>query len=201
MHKLILLDSISYLSDYKLSLPLERYLQIDIDDIFVGERGTRLKVNDVDALVDAQNRLEKIVDGFKFNLGFSGKHLHKGNDEEDKGDDYLLQNAKKFRWFCHLWAHIQPHFYQNQSSLETQMQLNKEFAQTHNLQIDTTYSVAPHHSGVYPVHEQLYDAWNVFGVKVTSTEEYQHLRPARLRKGFLFRGIQVNLVKNVNPFS
>ena len=63
----------------------------------------------------------------------------------------------------------------------------------HNLQIDTTYSVAPHHSGVYPVHEPLYDAWKkVYGIKVTSTEEYPHLRPARMRKGFIHKGIQVS---------
>jgi len=52
--------------------------------------------------------------------------------------------------------------------------------------------VAPHHSGVYPVHETLYTAWkHVWNVKVTSTEEYPHLRPARLRRGFIHRGIMV----------
>lgn len=129
IHKLLLLDSISYLTNAKQSLPLERNLQIDIDDIFVGERGTRFKVNDVDSLIEAQEGFGKLVDNFKFNLGFSGKQLHKGNDEEDLGDDYLLKNADKFRWFCHMYAHSQPHLYANESALEAQMQLNKEFAQ------------------------------------------------------------------------
>lgn len=31
--------------------------------------------------------------------------------------------------------------------------------------------------------------WNI---KVTSTEEYPHLRPARLRRGFIHRGIMVS---------
>lgn len=54
------------------------------------------------------------------------------------------------------------------------------------------YAVAPHHSGVYPVHSQLYEAWkSVWGIKVTSTEEYPHLRPARYRRGFIHNGIQV----------
>ncbi|CAG2108385.1 unnamed protein product, partial [Medioppia subpectinata] len=47
VNKLLLLDSISFLSHGKLSLPLERYLLIDIDDIFVGEKGTRMKRSDV----------------------------------------------------------------------------------------------------------------------------------------------------------
>ena len=52
--------------------------------------------------------------------------------------------------------------------------------------------MSPHHSGVYPVHEQLYEAWSkVWGIKVTSTEEYPHLHPGRLRRGFVHSGIQV----------
>ena len=129
LNKLLLLDSISYLTNEKLSLPLERFLQIDIDDIFVGEQGTRLKVNDVDSLIDAQERFKEIVSDFKFNLGFSGKHFHKGNEDEDLGDDYLLKHSEKFKWFCHMYAHSQPHLYQNESALEIQMLLNKEFAQ------------------------------------------------------------------------
>lgn len=54
------------------------------------------------------------------------------------------------------------------------------------------YAVAPHHSGVYPVHSQLYEAWKaVWSIKVTSTEEYPHLRPARYRRGFTHNGIKV----------
>lgn len=55
------------------------------------------------------------------------------------------------------------------------------------------YAVAPHHSGVYPVHIQLYAAWKkVWGIQVTSTEEYPHLKPARYRKGFIHDGIMVS---------
>lgn len=54
------------------------------------------------------------------------------------------------------------------------------------------YAVAPHHSGVYPVHVQLYEAWKqVWSIKVTSTEEYPHLKPARYRRGFIHNGIMV----------
>lgn len=47
LHKLLFLDSISFLSHGKLSLPLQRYILIDIDDIFVGEKSTRMKPADV----------------------------------------------------------------------------------------------------------------------------------------------------------
>ncbi|KAJ7401657.1 hypothetical protein BTVI_93724 [Pitangus sulphuratus] len=54
------------------------------------------------------------------------------------------------------------------------------------------YAVAPHHSGVYPVHIQLYEAWKkVWHIRVTSTEEYPHLKPARYRRGFIHNGIMV----------
>ncbi|KAG0711310.1 Bifunctional heparan sulfate N-deacetylase/N-sulfotransferase [Chionoecetes opilio] len=56
------------------------------------------------------------------------------------------------------------------------------------------YSIAPHHSGVYPVHEPLYDAWKkVWNVRVTSSEEYPHLYPARLRRGFIHRNIMISI--------
>jgi hypothetical protein len=60
------------------------------------------------------------------------------------------------------------------------MELNRKWAKEKGIAVEFGYSVAPHHSGVYPAHDLLYDAWrNVWGVDVTSTEEYPHLRPAR----------------------
>lgn len=59
--------------------------------------------------------------------------------------------------------------------------------------MDMGYAVAPHHSGVYPVHLQLYKAWRrVWNIQVTSTEEYPHLKPARYRKGFVHNNIMVS---------
>lgn len=65
--------------------------------------------------------------------------------------------------------------------------------QEHGIPTDMGYAVAPHHSGVYPVHVQLYEAWKqVWGIRVTSTEEYPHLKPARYRRGFIHNGIMVS---------
>lgn len=65
--------------------------------------------------------------------------------------------------------------------------------QEHGIPTDMGYAVAPHHSGVYPVHVQLYEAWKqVWSIRVTSTEEYPHLKPARYRRGFVHNGIMVS---------
>lgn len=79
--------------------------------------------------------------------------------------------------------------------------------QEHGIPTDMGYAVAPHHSGVYPVHVQLYEAWKqVWSIKVTSTEEYPHLKPARYRRGFIHNGIMVGgqalslvLLSSVSP--
>ncbi|XP_062909118.1 bifunctional heparan sulfate N-deacetylase/N-sulfotransferase 1b [Mobula hypostoma] len=192
LHKLIFVDAVSFLTGKRLSLSLDRYILVDIDDIFVGKEGTRMKAEDVKALLEAQNQLRVHVPNFTFNLGFSGKFYYTGTDEEDKGDNLLLSNVKEFWWFPHMWSHMQPHLFHNQSVLIEQMLLNKQFAVEHGIPTDMGYAVAPHHSGVYPVHLQLYEAWKqVWGMKVTSTEEYPHLKPARYRRGFKHNGIMV----------
>lgn len=192
LHKLVFVDAIAYLTGRRLCLSLDRHILVDVDDIFVGKEGTRMKVSDVEALLNTQNKLRVLVPNFTFNLGFSGKFYHTGTDEEDRGDDMLLEHRMDFWWFPHMWSHMQPHLFHNVSVLADQMRLNKVFAQEHGIPTDMGYAVAPHHSGVYPVHSQLYEAWkSVWGIKVTSTEEYPHLRPARYRRGFMHNGIQV----------
>uniref|UniRef100_A0A674DEU6 [heparan sulfate]-glucosamine N-sulfotransferase n=1 Tax=Salmo trutta TaxID=8032 RepID=A0A674DEU6_SALTR len=191
LHKLVFVDAIAYLTGKRLCLSLERHLLVDVDDIFVGKEGTRMKVTDVEALLKTQNKLRMLVPNFTFNLGFSGKFYHTGEDSE-LDDDMLLRHRKEFWWFPHMWSHMQPHLFHNVSVLAEQMRLNMLFAQEHGIPTDMGYAVAPHHSGVYPVHSQLYEAWkSVWGIKVTSTEEYPHLRPARYRRGFIHNGIQV----------
>ncbi|XP_043917596.1 bifunctional heparan sulfate N-deacetylase/N-sulfotransferase 4 [Protopterus annectens] len=192
LHRLIFVDAISFLTGKKLSLSLERYILVDIDDIFVGKEGTRMNIKDVKALLETQAMLRNKVSNFTFNLGFSGKFYHTGAEEENEGDDLLLKYIDDFWWFPHMWSHMQPHLFQNGSALAEQMVLNKEFALEHSIPTNMGYAVAPHHSGVYPVHVQLYEAWKkVWGIQVTSTEEYPHLKPARFRRGFIHNNIMV----------
>lgn len=48
LHKLLFLDALSFLSHGQLSVSLHRHILVDVDDIFVGERGTRLVRDDVE---------------------------------------------------------------------------------------------------------------------------------------------------------
>nr|XP_017204190.1 bifunctional heparan sulfate N-deacetylase/N-sulfotransferase 2 isoform X2 [Oryctolagus cuniculus] len=128
LHKLVFVDAVAYLTGKRLCLDLDRYILVDIDDIFVGKEGTRMKVADVEALLTTQNKLRTLVPNFTFNLGFSGKFYHTGTEEEDAGDDMLLKYRREFWWFPHMWSHMQPHLFHNRSVLADQMRLNKQFA-------------------------------------------------------------------------
>lgn len=193
LHRALFLDTLSYLTHGLLELPLDRFIQIDIDDIFVGEVGTKLQADDVEELVKTQERWRtQYIPRFTFYLGFSGLFFGSGNEGDRQGDELLIEVKDKFSWFCHTWSHAQPHTFDNETHLVEQINLNWQFAQEKGLPVDTTYSVAPHHSGVYPIHDPLYSAWkSALNVQVTSTEEYPHLYPARLRRGFIYRDIKV----------
>ncbi|GCB68514.1 hypothetical protein scyTo_0010407 [Scyliorhinus torazame] len=80
------------------------------------------------ALLETQNLLRTQVPNFTFNLGYSGKFYHTGTLAEDEGDDLLLKYVNEFWWFPHMWSHMQPHLFYNESVLAEQMILNKQFA-------------------------------------------------------------------------
>jgi len=42
------------------------------------------------AMIETQNRMQNYIEGFRFNLGFSGKFFHHGSPEENMGDDALI---------------------------------------------------------------------------------------------------------------
>jgi heparan sulfate N-deacetylase/N-sulfotransferase NDST1 len=46
---------VAFLTGKRLSLPLDRYILVDIDDIFVGKEGTRMKVEDVKVRQSSRN--------------------------------------------------------------------------------------------------------------------------------------------------
>ena len=193
----LFLDALGWTSKEKIQLSLTRYMMVDIDDIFTGKN--RLRENEVEAMRKSQQRISKMFDGlsgFQYNLGFSGATFKKGpdlenKDEDDKGDEALIRYKDEFTWFPHEWQHMQPHKQDNVTILTNRMVLNRKFANEQGLVVNTGYAVSPHHSGVFPVHEQLYDSWkHVWNISVTSTEEYPHLNPKRNnirlpRRGFI----------------
>jgi len=47
LHRILFLDALSFLSRGQLSQPLDRFILVDVDDIFVGRSGVRLTEADV----------------------------------------------------------------------------------------------------------------------------------------------------------
>ena len=178
------------------NFPLERYIQIDIDDCFVGIGKTRTSPLDVEKTIKFQKLWREKIKNFRFMVGFSGKFYKTANtealtEEKQQGDNSWLKNASKFYWFDHMWSHMQAHWFETSDELYNYMKQGKQFAERWKLKVAHGYSVAPHHSGVYPVHKPLYEVWKrLYGVNVTSTEEYPHLKE-NLHKGFVYEGVRV----------
>lgn len=73
-----------------IDISLNRYIQIDIDDIFVGSSGTRITRVDADALLASQNAFRRKIENFTYCLGFSGFYFRNGDPLEDEGDERLI---------------------------------------------------------------------------------------------------------------
>lgn len=126
-----------------------RYIQIDIDDIFVGQTGFRFLKNDVQNLLKTQKEMRNYIEDFCFTLGFSGYFFRHGDELEIQGDEELvglfffelnifkkmkkifLANAENFLWFPHMWRHNHPHEYSSEYLLALMTQ-NKLFARVKN---------------------------------------------------------------------
>ena len=93
--KLLFLDSIRYLTNGEIDTGLDRYVQVDIDDIFVSDTGKRMIPEDVQELIRLQDDLSKNYfyhDGYKFKfvIAFSGYHYQTGNNLENEADRLLI---------------------------------------------------------------------------------------------------------------
>lgn len=86
-------------------------------------------------MIAVQKRLSQKIPGFRFNLGFSGRSFKQGDNEEDEGDDSLIEHAHEFTWFGHLYDHEQPHKHTYQE-IVTSLNRNEEFAKVPNLILD-----------------------------------------------------------------
>ncbi|VDK45230.1 unnamed protein product, partial [Anisakis simplex] len=191
INKISFVDSLRYMSGGSLQLDLKRYIEIDVDDIFVGQSGSRMTAADADALLESQNRLRHSVENFTYCLGFSGSFFRNGDSLEVKGDERLIEVGQNFIWFPHMWRHNHVHEL-NITQIKALMTLNKMFAQSWKIPVTSQYAISPQHAGVYPVHEDLFDAWReIWNISVTSTEEYPHFRPSSSRRGFIYKNISV----------
>ena len=91
LNQIHLIDILHEVSGGIFSTDLERYIQIDIDDMFVGSEGTRIIKSDVDAMIEFQEKWDPVVPGVHFVIGFSGKFFQRSNNTmENQGDEYIL---------------------------------------------------------------------------------------------------------------
>lgn len=85
-------------------------------------------------MISVQERLAQKIPGFKFNLGFSGRGFRQGDDEEDAGDQALIEYAHKFTWFGHLYDHEQPHKHTYKEIVRS-LTANEQFAKVQYLRV------------------------------------------------------------------
>jgi len=79
-------------------------------------------------MLAVQSSIAEKIPGFKFNLGYSGRGYKRGNNEEDDGDEAILEYAHRFTWFGHLFGHEQAHRL-NLDDLIKSLKTNKKFAE------------------------------------------------------------------------
>uniref|UniRef100_A0A914ZHT9 [heparan sulfate]-glucosamine N-sulfotransferase n=2 Tax=Parascaris univalens TaxID=6257 RepID=A0A914ZHT9_PARUN len=191
INKIAFVDALRYMGGGSVRVDLDRFIQIDVDDIFVGSSGSRMTRSDADALLHSQNRLRRSIANFTYCLGFSGSFFRSGDALEIKGDERLIEIRRNFVWFPHMWRHNHAHEL-NITQLKAIMTLNKMFAESWKISVRSNYAISPQHAGVYPVHEELYNSWReIWDIHVTSTEEYPHFRPSSARRGFIYKNISV----------
>lgn len=173
--------------------PLMRYIMIDIDDTFHAPTGRQPTPVHVGNIVKFQESVrQKYIKNFHLNLGFVGSGFGRGTQEEVDGAKLLIEKKDEFWWFPHTFRHVKCHSL-SLEALRREMQDNRRFADAHGLSdLVGSYSVAPFHAGVYPVHLPLYQAWKeVWNITVTTTEEYPALQPSFARRGFEYEGVRV----------
>lgn len=88
--KIAFWDVLLYMSRGSVEWSLDTYIEIDIDDVFVGQIGTRLAPDDIYSLIKSQDFLRQYIDGFNYTLGFSGHLFKKGQLIENDADELLI---------------------------------------------------------------------------------------------------------------
>ncbi|KAH9503172.1 Bifunctional heparan sulfate N-deacetylase/N-sulfotransferase 2 [Bulinus truncatus] len=190
LNSMLAMDALTHLTNGRLGLPLDRLLQIDIDDMFVGQTGIRTLASDAEEMLKSQNRIRKYIPNFQYKLGFSGGKYMNGTELEKAGDKRIVELASNFVWFNHMFRHEQPHT-MDRETLKGSIEKNQQFAAAHDIRVIKEYMVTPHHSGIYPVIESLYDHWRENNVICTSTELYPRHLPQWGRRGFIHKGVMV----------
>ena len=168
---LLILDATIWAAGAGASYDLNRWVGIDIDDVFQpnwhddgAQRTVKIQASDVTELLAAQDRLSQIfIEPFHFNLGFNCSWYEKAFApppfDDVGGDRELVAHAGDFRWFDHLPGHeVATDLTLGQ--LTTLMQTSKSWADEHHvLPYIGRWVIAPAHLGEIPAYEPLFTSW------------------------------------------
>ena len=156
-------------------LPIH-YVSIDIDDIFMPnwdsstqKNGTvKMTSDDVKALIKLSYDIRsRFNDDFRFSIGFNCGYF----DSTNSGDSAFLTFNKEFLWFDHLVHHNLIKSDQlPEDKIDKLFAVGRQFAQTQGIQI-TDYQITPKHEGIWPPYDPLYNVFEKYGIKYTSTFE------------------------------
>ena len=196
LHDLLTIDAVQYLSPVDLGIVRDRWIAVDIDDIFQVNwdadpdgRTVKIQADDVDAMIDTQDLLSDVMDGdFRFTLGFNmgWYEVNYGPEPYDDaaGDRAMVAERAEFHWFDHLPLHPHSSDY-GYDDLVAMMEESQAWAiATGVSDYMTGYQLSPYHDGIYPIHDPLYQAWRtVWDARYTSTTVVD--------EGFAYAGVLV----------
>lgn len=179
---LLLMDALAWLSPVELGALRERYVDVDIDDVFMpayhedaAMRTVKMQASDVSALIESQARISELIGSdFRFTLGFNagyyGEQLGDAAESDDAAGDAALVAARaEFYWFDHLWRHTiivdQPY-----EEIAGYMEQGRAWAEDNGvIEHMGHYAVTPQHSGTSQLYTPLYEAWrDVWDVRYSS---------------------------------
>lgn len=55
-------------------------------------------------MIEFQNEWKKSIDNFHFVIGYSGKFIYRGNDTENSGDKYIIEQKGLFQISVELYS-------------------------------------------------------------------------------------------------
>lgn len=170
--ELLLLDALSWLSPVDLGLLRQRYIGVDIDDVFMpnyddeeNKRTVKIQADDVPALLATQAHISSTMGrDFRFTIGFNVAYygVQFGDAalyDDPAGDAALVANRSAFYWFDHLKHHT---IVKDQAvdELAGYMRDARAWAEeTGVIDYVGRYAVTPQHSGISQRYAPLYEAW------------------------------------------
>jgi hypothetical protein len=198
LNDLLFIDAIAWLSPVDLNVFRQRYVGVDVDDIFqpnhapeVDDRIVKIQADDVEEMLATQERISNLIGSdFRYvlgvNVGFYGEQYADPAIYDDvAGDLALVENRSAFYWFDHLPNHTEIWSQTTDEIRGLMLETHAWAEETGVIDFIGTYAVTPKHSGISQMHTPLYESWReVWDIQYSSDTSGAGL-------GFEYMGILV----------